>query len=84
MTFDTKAHSMGITPEQALESLSSLGMLALGGNCNVAGRDRVISRMHAANPQVTLVCQRGATEIVDGAVVCRATPQVMADYAQGS
>ena len=53
MTFDTRGHTMmGVTPEQAVASLTAWGADAVGGNCG-NGPDElitVIERMRAADP----------------------------------
>jgi 5-methyltetrahydrofolate--homocysteine methyltransferase len=87
MTFDTKGRTMmGVTPEKALESLSSLGVLALGGNCGngPVEIEGVITRMHTANPQTILVAKAnaGLPRMVNDVAVYDATPSVMADYAR--
>ena len=55
MTFDTRGHTMmGVSPEQAVASLSAWGADAVGGNCG-NGPDElitVIERMRAADPDV--------------------------------
>ena len=54
MTFDTRGHTMmGVSPEQAVASLSAWGADAVGGNCG-NGPDElitVIERMRAADPR---------------------------------
>ncbi|MBN1200543.1 MAG: betaine--homocysteine S-methyltransferase [Anaerolineae bacterium] len=86
MTFDTRGRTMmGVTPEQALKTLSSFDVLALGGNCG-NGPDEiegVIEKMHAADPSVTLIAKAnaGLPKLVDGVAVYDATPDVMAQYA---
>jgi 5-methyltetrahydrofolate--homocysteine methyltransferase len=87
MTFDTHGRTMmGVTPENALETLQGLGVVAVGGNCG-RGPDEiegVIARMHDANPQAVLVAKAnaGLPRVVNGAAVYDASPQVMADYAR--
>ncbi len=53
MTFDTRGHTMmGVSPEQAVASLTAWGADAVGGNCG-NGPDElitVIERMRAADP----------------------------------
>jgi 5-methyltetrahydrofolate--homocysteine methyltransferase len=89
MTFDTHGHTMmGVSPEQALETLSSLGPEALGGNCG-NGPDEiieVIQKMHQVDPDLTLVAKAnaGIPELVGGKPVYRASPATMADYAVNS
>lgn len=89
MTFDTHGHTMmGVSPEQALETLTPLGPLALGGNCGNGPEEiiEVIQKMHAVDPNMTLVAKAnaGIPELVKGKPVYRASPAVMADYAVNS
>jgi 5-methyltetrahydrofolate--homocysteine methyltransferase len=84
MTFDTRGHTMmGVSPEQAVTSLASWGVDAIGGNCG-NGPDEllpVIERMRAAAPDVTLVAKSnaGMPELVDMRAVYRADPPTMAE-----
>jgi 5-methyltetrahydrofolate--homocysteine methyltransferase len=86
MTFDTRGRTMmGITPEQAAEHLLGLGAAAVGGNCG-NGPDEllgVIHKMKAVAPGAVLVSKSnaGIPELVKGKAVYRATPEVMAGYA---
>ena len=83
MTFDTRGHTMmGVSPEQAVTSLSAWGADAVGGNCG-NGPDElitVIERMRAADPNVRLVAKSnaGMPELVDMRAVYRADPATMA------
>lgn len=86
MTFDTHGRTMmGVTPEQAFETLSSFGSVALGGNCGNGPEEiiEVIEKMHAVNQSATLVAKAnaGIPELVQGKAVYRASPATMADYA---
>jgi 5-methyltetrahydrofolate--homocysteine methyltransferase len=86
MTFDTHGHTMmGVSPEQALETLTPLRPLALGGNCGNGPEEiiEVIQKMHAVDPDMTLVAKAnaGIPELVKGRPVYRASPATMADYA---
>lgn len=87
MTFDTHGRTMmGVTPEQAVATLSAFDVLALGGNCG-NGPDEieaVITRMHAASPQAMLVAKAnaGIPRLEGGVPVYDATPEAMASYAQ--
>lgn len=87
MSFDRKGRTMmGVTPEQALQSLQPLGVLALGANCG-NGPDEileVIEKMRALDPDVVLVAKAnaGMPKLVDGQTVYDASPQEMARYAQ--
>lgn len=87
MTFDTNGRTMmGITPEKAAKSLSELGVVALGGNCGNGPNEieGVISKMHTANPKVTLVAKAnaGLPHLVNEVAVYDATPEVMGAYAR--
>ena len=73
---------MGVTPEQALASLTAWGADAVGGNCG-NGPDElitVIERMRAADPDARLVAKSnaGMPELVDMRAVYRADPATMA------
>jgi len=86
MTFDTNGRTMmGVSPVQALESVSELGPIALGGNCgNGPGEiEGVIHAMHSADPAAILVAKSnaGIPEYVDGVLTYSGTPEVMARYA---
>jgi 5-methyltetrahydrofolate--homocysteine methyltransferase len=83
MTFDTRGHTMmGVSPEQALASLTAWGADAVGGNCG-NGPDELIAvmqRMTAAGPSLPLVAKSnaGMPELVDMRAVYRADPETMA------
>ena len=83
MTFDTRGHTMmGVSPEQAVASLTAWGADAVGGNCG-NGPDElitVIERMRAADPDAILVAKSnaGMPELVDMRAVYRADPATMA------
>jgi len=76
---------MGVTPEQALETLSGYGVIALGGNCGNGPQEieGVIQKMHGVNQNTILVAKSnaGMPRMVDNVAVYDATPDVMADYA---
>ena len=80
MTFDTRGHTMmGVSPEQAIASLTAWGADAVGGNCG-NGPDElitVIERMRAADPDTILVAKSnaGMPELVDMRAVYRADPR---------
>ncbi|MBN1966407.1 MAG: homocysteine S-methyltransferase family protein, partial [Anaerolineae bacterium] len=76
---------MGVTPEQAAETLSSFDVIALGGNCGT-GPDElepVIAKLRAANPAAVIVAKAnaGIPHLEHGVAVYDATPQVMGDFA---
>jgi 5-methyltetrahydrofolate--homocysteine methyltransferase len=83
MTFDTRGRTMmGVTPEQAVASLTAWGADAVGGNCG-NGPDElitVIERMRAADPEAILVAKSnaGMPELVDMRAVYRSEPSTMA------
>ncbi len=86
MTFDTHGRTMmGVTPEQAFETLSGFGVAALGGNCGNGPEEiiDVVTKMRAIDQSTTLVAKAnaGIPELVKGKAVYRATPETMADYA---
>ncbi len=86
MTFDTHGRTMmGVTPEQAYETLSSYDVAALGGNCGNGPEEiiDVITKMSAVNNGTPLVAKTnaGIPELVKGKAVYRASPETMADYA---
>lgn len=86
MTFDTSGHTMmGVSPETAAETLSELGVIALGGNCG-NGPDEihaVIRKMHASKPELVLTAKSnaGVPHLADGVPTYDATPEHMAEYA---
>ena len=86
MTFDTRGRTMmGTTPEQALETLSSFDVLAVGANCG-NGPDELetaIEKMSAVGSGVTLVAKAnaGLPHIEDGRAVYDAAPEAMGAYA---
>lgn len=89
MTFDTHGRTMmGVTPEQAYETLSSFDVVALGGNCGNGPEEiiEVISKMSSLNNGKPLVAKAnaGIPELVKGKAVYHATPETMAEYAINS
>jgi len=86
MTFDTHGHTMmGVKPEQALEALSGLTLVAMGGNCGngMTEIETVIKKMRASNPNVILIAKAnaGIPHLENGVAVYDAQPQDMAQYA---
>ncbi|MEJ2751654.1 MAG: homocysteine S-methyltransferase family protein, partial [Chloroflexota bacterium] len=86
MSFDRMGRTMmGTTPQQALETLKPLGVIALGGNCG-NGPDEVlgvIEKMHALDPAVVLVAKAnaGMPRLESGRTIYDAGPQEMGVYA---
>jgi len=86
LTFDTHGHTMmGVTPQQAMETLSQFELAAVGGNCGNGPEEilGVIEAMHAANPEQVLIAKAnaGLPRWVNHELVYDGTPTVMADYA---
>ena len=89
MTFDTRGHTMmGVSPEQAVTSLSSWGASAIGGNCGNGPEEiiGVLQKMHAAAPEAMLVAKAnaGVPQLIQGRAVYGATPEDMGDYARAA
>lgn len=87
MTFDTHGRTMfGVKPEQALEALNELDVVALGGNCGNGTKEIeiVIEKMRATNPDVTLIAKSnaGIPHLEHGVAVYDAQPEDMAEYAR--
>jgi methionine synthase I (cobalamin-dependent) len=86
LTFDMQGHTMmGVSPEQAVKTLTALGATAVGGNCG-RGPDEIISvieEMHKISPDTILVAKAnaGTPKMVDGESVYDAGPAEMAEYA---
>ena len=83
MTFDTRGFTMmGVSPEKAVAALVEWGANAIGGNCGNGPEEvvRVIERMHAVAPEVTLVAKSnvGMPQLVEGRAVYLTGPDVMA------
>jgi len=86
MTFDTRGHTMmGVSPQKAVDTLTTLGAAALGGNCG-NGPDEilgVLQKMRTAAPQSILVAKAnaGIPRLVSGRPHYGAGPSEMAEYA---
>jgi 5-methyltetrahydrofolate--homocysteine methyltransferase len=86
MTFDTRGRTMmGVTPEQAVQELSSWGLAAFGANCGNGPEEilAVITKMHTVAPQAVLVAKAnaGVPKLEKGRAVYGAGPEEMARYA---
>ena len=87
MTFDTNRHTMmGVSPEQAVQALGKMGLVALGANCG-NGPDEieeVIARMRAQNPDVLLIAKAnaGIPHFTGDELVYDGTPALMGEYAR--
>ena len=88
MTFDANGHTMmGTSPEKAIEALSDLGPLAVGGNCGNGVEEiiTVIEKMHSTQPDLVLIAKANAGIPRMGAndiPVYEGTPELMAAYAR--
>lgn len=86
MTFDTHGHTMmGVSPEKAVKALHGWGAAAIGGNCGNGPDEilRVIEKMHAAMPEITLVAKSnaGIPQLIKGKSVHSASPADMGQCA---
>jgi methionine synthase I (cobalamin-dependent) len=86
MTFDTHGRTMmGVTPEKAINTLSSYGAAAIGGNCGNGPEEiiAVVEKMRKTDPDAILVAKAnaGIPELIQGKPVYRASPETMAAYA---
>jgi 5-methyltetrahydrofolate--homocysteine methyltransferase len=87
MTFDTRGHTMmGVSPEQAADSLNAFGATVIGGNCGNGTEEiiMVIDKMRSAVPHATLAAKAnaGIPRLISGKAVYEADSQKMADYAR--
>ena len=85
MTFDTHGHTMmGVSPTQALQELSTLGLAAIGANCGNGPAEikAVIKEMHALAPETVLIAKAnaGIPKWKDDALTYDGTPAVMGLY----
>ena len=86
MTFDTNRHTMmGVSPVQAMETLSRLDLAAIGANCGNGPEEieDVVSQMATTNPDVPLIAKAnaGIPKLVGGELHYDGTPEVMGNYA---
>jgi 5-methyltetrahydrofolate--homocysteine methyltransferase len=88
MTFDTNGHTMmGVSPEKALQTLSSFNLAAIGGNCGngLTEIEKIIEKMGAVNTENTVLIAKsnaGIPQLINGVAVYDATPDDMGIYAQ--
>ena len=87
LSFDHHGRTnMGVRPEQAAETLSALGVEALGANCGATLEmtEGAIAKMHETLPQALLIAKpnAGKPHTVRREVVYDATPEDMAAYAR--
>ena len=86
MTFDTHGRTMmGTTPEQAIQSIGELDVIAIGGNCGNGPEEiqTVIEKMRIQQPEAVLIAKSnaGMPHFEDDVPIYDATPDVMASYA---
>lgn len=87
LTFDTNYHTMmGVSPKQAVETLSQWGVFLIGANCGngPAEIEAVMTEMAQHRPPgVYLMAQSnaGLPQYEQGAIHYDGTPEVMARYA---
>lgn len=87
LSFDTNFHTMmGVSPKEAVETLSQWGVQVIGANCGngPAEIETVMTQMAQYRPDgVYLMAQSnaGMPQYVNGAIHYDGTPAVMADYA---
>lgn len=88
MTFESSGRTiMGVSPTQAMESLTSWGVKIIGANCGTGPEDmlKVMEEMIRNRPSgVFLMAQpnAGVPKMVGGKTVYDATPETMAEYAK--
>ncbi|MEZ4868471.1 MAG: betaine--homocysteine S-methyltransferase [Caldilineaceae bacterium] len=87
LSFDTNFHTMmGVSPKEAVETISSWGVQIIGANCGngPAEIETVMTQMAQYRPAgVYLMAQSnaGLPQYVDGAIRYDGTPEIMADFA---
>jgi len=86
MTFEKHGRTMmGVSPQQAVNSLTDWGASAVGGNCGTGPKELlpVIQTMHGLAPALALVFKpnAGVPELVDGKTRYNATAESMAGCA---
>ncbi len=86
-SFDTHGHtSMGVSPTQAAQAMTSLGVPAIGANCGHAPEEVVdiLPQMRAAAPNAYLIAKpnAGLPRIIKRQVVYDADPERMAELAR--
>ncbi len=87
MSFDTNGRTMmGVTPAQAVRTMKTWGLLAIGGNCGngIAEIEGVIHAMHREAPEVRLIAKAnaGIPQWRHNQLFYDATPPVMGHHAR--
>jgi 5-methyltetrahydrofolate--homocysteine methyltransferase len=89
LSFDTNLHTMmGVSPSQAVMSLSELGADVVGANCGRGFEEMktIADQMVAARPEGALLIMQtnaGLPELVGGEFVYNGTPEAMGELVQG-
>lgn len=87
LSFDTNGRTMmGVTAEEAIQTLRTYNLAALGANCgnNLPDTMAAVAAMHRLNPAMPLIAKANAGIPrwgSDGQLVYDGTPDVMAGYA---
>lgn len=87
LSFDTNLHTMmGISPREAVETISSWGVKVIGANCGRGTDDMELIATQMAQyrpPGVYLMIQSnsGLPKFANGSIYYEGSPEVMADYA---
>jgi 5-methyltetrahydrofolate--homocysteine methyltransferase len=87
LSFDTNYHTMmGVSPKEAVETISSWGIQIIGANCGNGPNEieAVMTQMAQYRPAgVYLMAQSnaGLPQYVNGAIAYDGTPEIMADFA---
>ncbi|MGD2123835.1 MAG: homocysteine S-methyltransferase family protein, partial [Gemmatimonadota bacterium] len=86
LTFDAGGRTMmGVSPEQAVETLTPFGLAAVGANCGSGPEEteEVIATMASLGSGLPLIAKANAGKPawVDGALVYDGTPEVMGEHA---
>lgn len=88
MSFDMHGRTMmGVKPEEALEAIWGLDVLAVGANCGRTLEENLVAiiAMRTAVPEATLICKpnAGMPRMDESGVeaVYDITPEIMAEYA---
>jgi len=87
LSFDTNLHTMmGVSPEQAVVELSSIGADVVGANCGRGFEEMttIAQKMAEARPEGTLLFMQsnaGLPELVGADFIYNGTPEGMAELA---
>jgi 5-methyltetrahydrofolate--homocysteine methyltransferase len=87
MSFDTHGHTMmGVSPQQAAETLSGYDLISMGANCGTGPGELqdMLRRMRETKPEAVLVAKAnaGIPQFINDREVYNGTPDIMADYAR--